>query len=123
MLSALRPSLEALTRPERFLAAANSSDKAELAAAAEAVAGILASGAPWAPAAEGGGGGGGDGGWAVAALGAALRGTSLDMADAWAVAYRCVAMRVREQSSVLSPHQAPAPVPAHPSTASLLAPY
>lgn len=96
MLRTLRPRLEALTAPERLAAAASSSDKCETAAAAEALAGLIASGAPWVPvpaaaAAVGQeGGGGGGGGWAVAALGRAIRATSLDMAASWALSYRWV---------------------------------
>ncbi|KAG2489806.1 hypothetical protein HYH03_011755 [Edaphochlamys debaryana] len=89
VLAALRPSLEALTAPERLATAANSTEKSELAAAAEALAGLLAAGAPWAPAVTAAAAGGGEGGgWAVAAMGRALRSTSLEMADSWAVSYR-----------------------------------
>ncbi|KAG2431096.1 hypothetical protein HXX76_009627 [Chlamydomonas incerta] len=94
MLRTLRPRLEALTTSERLAAASSSSDKCEMAAAAEALAGLVASGAPWAAAAAAaaaGGeaaGGGGGGGWAVAALGRAVRATSLDMAGSWALSYR-----------------------------------
>lgn len=105
MLAALRAPLEALTSIERLTAAGNGSDKTEMAAAAETLAGLLASGAPWSPAATAtvsigvttsAGAAGimqeavvdGGGGWVVAALGRAIRATSLDMVDSWAVSCR-----------------------------------
>ncbi|GFR44376.1 hypothetical protein Agub_g5594, partial [Astrephomene gubernaculifera] len=129
VMSALRGPLELLTSPDRLSGGASASgaaagggasgaaaagsggasgglgggsisDKAEVAAAAEALAGLIASGAPWADLDGGGeggggggngdgsGGGGGGGGWAVAALRRALRGSSMETCECWALAYR-----------------------------------
>ncbi|GIL93202.1 hypothetical protein Vretifemale_20641, partial [Volvox reticuliferus] len=92
MLLALKDPLEVLTAPDRLTTAGDGADKAEMAAAAEVLAGLLASGAPWvataATDAGGGGGGGGGGGWVLAALARAVRGTSLDMSESWALSYR-----------------------------------
>ncbi|WIA33391.1 hypothetical protein OEZ86_006527 [Tetradesmus obliquus] len=61
-------------------------EKAEVAAVAESLAGLLAAAAPTAAAAAGGGGGGGAAGWAVPLLREALAGSSLEMSDAWSAA-------------------------------------
>ncbi|KAF6261252.1 hypothetical protein COO60DRAFT_1625449, partial [Scenedesmus sp. NREL 46B-D3] len=62
-------------------------EKAEVAAAAETLAGLLAAAAPAAAAASGGGGAGGGGaGWAASLLREALAGSSLEMSDAWSAA-------------------------------------
>jgi hypothetical protein len=67
-------------------------EKAEVAAVAETLAGLLAAAAPAAAAAAAGGGGigsssgGGDVGWAVSLLREALVGSSLEMSDAWSAA-------------------------------------
>jgi hypothetical protein len=60
-------------------------EKAEVAAVAETLAGLLAAAAP-AAAAGVGSSGGGDGGWAVSLLREALVGSSLEMSDAWSAA-------------------------------------
>jgi hypothetical protein len=63
-------------------------EKAEVAAVAETLAGLLAAAAPAAAAAAGGVGSssGGDAGWAVSLLQEALVGSSLEMSDAWSAA-------------------------------------
>lgn len=63
-------------------------EKAEVAAVAESLAGLLAAAAPTAAA---GGGGGGAAGWAVPLLREALAGSSLEMSDAWSAALWWVA--------------------------------
>ncbi len=60
---------------------AGASEKAEQATVAEFVAGLLASGAPYAAA-------GGEHGWVLELLQGALRSTTLELADAWAVTAR-----------------------------------
>jgi hypothetical protein len=61
-------------------------EKAEVAAVAETLAGLLAAAAPAAAAGVGSSGGGGDAGWAVLLLREALVGSSLEMSDAWSAA-------------------------------------
>ncbi|EFJ46867.1 hypothetical protein VOLCADRAFT_92605 [Volvox carteri f. nagariensis] len=101
MLSALRGHIELLTAAGHVTATGGEGgDKAEMATAAEVLAGLIASGAPWVAADGGtaggagssgaGAGGGVGGGWAVAALARAISGTNLDMSETWALSYRYV---------------------------------
>lgn len=85
MLTALKgPLLEAI---ERAPDVSNTAEKAEQCAAAEVMAGLLASGAPFLTS-QGGDGGSDEHGWVVEQLSRALRRTTLDVSDSWSTAVR-----------------------------------
>lgn len=90
LAEALRGSLSEYLVPEK-LQAHSASDKAEQAACAEVISGLLAVGAPFVGAASGAPGaasGVPSSSWLLPLLGQAMCGTSLDMADAWALGLR-----------------------------------
>ena len=109
MVAAMRPFLEAGLVPGKLQEMSNTSDKAEQAALAETMAGLLACGAYQQAAVAGGGcssggvgsgssgfgsssaaaaGGNGGSGWLLKCLALALRGTTLELSESWAVAMR-----------------------------------
>jgi len=83
-VAALREPLERLANVAATQQAAHTGDKADQGAACEAMAGLLAAGAPFLASAPAGG----DGAWAAGLLAKQLQAASLELSEAWAVCAR-----------------------------------